>query len=46
MTTTHEVALIPGDGVGHQVLPAGAAGLETVGRGHGIPMGPPAPGGS
>jgi isocitrate/isopropylmalate dehydrogenase len=29
MTITHEIALIPGDGVGPQILPAGVAVLET-----------------
>jgi tartrate dehydrogenase/decarboxylase/D-malate dehydrogenase len=36
MTTTHQIALIPGDGIGREVLPAGVAVLEAVGRRHGL----------
>jgi tartrate dehydrogenase/decarboxylase / D-malate dehydrogenase len=36
MTTTHEIALIPGDGIGREVLPAGVAVLEAVGRRYGL----------
>jgi tartrate dehydrogenase/decarboxylase/D-malate dehydrogenase len=36
MTTAHEIALIPGDGIGHEVLPAGVAVLEAVTRRHGL----------
>jgi tartrate dehydrogenase/decarboxylase/D-malate dehydrogenase len=36
MTTTHEIALIPGDGIGREVLPAGVAVLEAVGRTYGL----------
>jgi tartrate dehydrogenase/decarboxylase/D-malate dehydrogenase len=36
MTTTHQIALIPGDGIGHEVVPAAVAVLEAVGRRHGL----------
>jgi tartrate dehydrogenase/decarboxylase/D-malate dehydrogenase len=36
MTIAHEIALIPGDGIGREVLPAGVAVLEAVGRRHGL----------
>jgi tartrate dehydrogenase/decarboxylase/D-malate dehydrogenase len=36
MTTAHEIALIPGDGIGREVLPAGVAVLEAVGRRHAL----------
>ncbi len=36
MTTRHHVALIPGDGIGREVIPAGVAVLEAAGRKHGI----------
>jgi tartrate dehydrogenase/decarboxylase/D-malate dehydrogenase len=36
MTTTREIALIPGDGIGREVLPAAVAALEAVGRRHGL----------
>jgi tartrate dehydrogenase/decarboxylase / D-malate dehydrogenase len=36
MTTTYQIALIPGDGIGREVLPAGVAVLEAVGRRHGL----------
>jgi tartrate dehydrogenase/decarboxylase/D-malate dehydrogenase len=36
MTTTLDIALIPGDGIGREVLPAAVAVLEAVGRRHGI----------
>jgi len=32
----YEIALIPGDGIGREVLPAGVAVLEAVGRRHGL----------
>jgi tartrate dehydrogenase/decarboxylase/D-malate dehydrogenase len=35
-TTTHRIALIPGDGIGREVLPAGVAALEAAGRRHGL----------
>jgi tartrate dehydrogenase/decarboxylase/D-malate dehydrogenase len=36
MTIRHEIALIPGDGIGREVLPAGVAVLEAVGRRYGL----------
>ncbi|HET7826662.1 MAG TPA: tartrate dehydrogenase [Anaeromyxobacter sp.] len=36
MTTRHHVALIPGDGIGREVIPAGVAVLEAAGRKHGV----------
>jgi tartrate dehydrogenase/decarboxylase / D-malate dehydrogenase len=36
MTARHLVALIPGDGIGREVIPAGVAVLEAAGRRHGI----------
>ena len=38
-TTRHEIALIPGDGIGREVIPAGVAVLEAAGRRHGIEFG-------
>lgn len=34
--TTHRIALIPGDGIGKEVVPAARRVLETVGARHGI----------
>lgn len=34
--TTHRIALIPGDGIGQEVLPAACAVLDAVGRRHAI----------
>ncbi len=36
MTTRHTIALIPGDGIGREVVPAAVAVLEAVGRRHGL----------
>ena len=36
MTIEHEIALIPGDGIGREVLPAGVAVLEAVARRRGL----------
>jgi tartrate dehydrogenase/decarboxylase/D-malate dehydrogenase len=38
MTTRHHVALIPGDGIGREVIPAGVAVLEAAGRKHGFEL--------
>jgi tartrate dehydrogenase/decarboxylase/D-malate dehydrogenase len=37
--TTHRIALIPGDGIGREVVPAALAVLEAVGKRHGISFG-------
>ena len=34
--TRHRIALIPGDGIGTEVLPPAQALLDAVGRRHGI----------
>ncbi|WP_067970020.1 tartrate dehydrogenase [Nocardiopsis trehalosi] len=34
--TTHRIAVIPGDGIGHEVTPAALEVLNAVGRAHGI----------
>jgi tartrate dehydrogenase/decarboxylase / D-malate dehydrogenase len=39
MTIRHQIALIPGDGIGREVIPAGVAVLEAAGRRHGIEFG-------
>ena len=36
MTTTHRIALIPGDGIGTEVCPAACAVLDAVGRRHAV----------
>lgn len=36
--TTHRIALIPGDGIGNEVIPAARRVLETVGTQHGITL--------
>ena len=36
MTTAHRIALIPGDGIGTEVIPPATAVLDAVGRRHGI----------
>lgn len=36
MSTTHRLALIPGDGIGQEVIPPATAVLDAVGRRHGI----------
>ncbi|MFI2288501.1 tartrate dehydrogenase [Streptomyces niveus] len=36
--TTHRIALIPGDGIGNEVIPAARRVLETVGAQHGITL--------
>src|SRR5919198_786341 len=33
-TTSHRIACIPGDGIGHEVIPAARAVLEAAGRRH------------
>jgi len=38
VSTRHEIALIPGDGIGSEVLPAGVAVLEAVGRRYGVEL--------
>ncbi len=38
MTTRHHIALIPGDGIGTEVLPPACAVLDAVGRRHGIEL--------
>jgi tartrate dehydrogenase/decarboxylase/D-malate dehydrogenase len=35
---THRIALIPGDGIGQEVLPAATAVLDVVGRRHGVAL--------
>lgn len=37
--THHSIALIPGDGIGTEVLPAAREVLDTVGKRHGIAFG-------
>jgi tartrate dehydrogenase/decarboxylase/D-malate dehydrogenase len=37
--TTHRIALIPGDGIGREVVPAALGVLEAVGRRHAISFG-------
>ena len=39
MTTQHRIALIPGDGIGREVVPAAVEVLEAVGRKHGLTFG-------
>src|SRR3954471_8878019 len=36
MMVSHRIALIPGDGIGHEVTPAARHVLDTVGARHGI----------
>jgi tartrate dehydrogenase/decarboxylase / D-malate dehydrogenase len=36
MTTSHRIALIPGDGIGREVLPAAREVLDAVGRRHDV----------
>ena len=36
MNKRHRIAVIPGDGIGKEVMPEGLRVLETVGRAHGI----------
>jgi tartrate dehydrogenase/decarboxylase/D-malate dehydrogenase len=36
MTTTHRIAVIPGDGIGKEVMPEGIRVLDAVARRHGI----------
>ncbi len=38
MTTRYRIALIPGDGIGTEVLPPACAVLDAVGRRHGIEL--------
>ena len=38
MTTRHRIALIPGDGIGTEVLPPARAVLDAVGRRHGLEL--------
>ena len=39
MTKSYRIALIPGDGIGHEVLPPARAVLDAVARRHGITLG-------
>ncbi|TCK24791.1 tartrate dehydrogenase [Pseudonocardia endophytica] len=39
MTTAHRIALIPGDGIGTEVIPPATAVLDAVGRRHGVSFG-------
>ena len=39
MTTSYRIALIPGDGIGTEVLPPACAVLDVVGRRHGLAFG-------
>ena len=36
---THAIAVIPGDGIGHEVTPAALEVLDAVGRAHGFALG-------
>jgi tartrate dehydrogenase/decarboxylase/D-malate dehydrogenase len=36
MSSTHRIAVIPGDGIGREVMPEGLRALEAVGARHGI----------
>src|SRR5438093_6179400 len=36
--TTHRIAVIAGDGIGKEVIPAGLAALEAVARGGGVTL--------
>ena len=36
MSQAMEIAVIPGDGVGKEVIPAGIRALEVAGRKHGV----------
>jgi tartrate dehydrogenase/decarboxylase/D-malate dehydrogenase len=36
MTTTHRIAVIPGDGIGREVMPEGLRALEAIGTRHAI----------
>ena len=36
MTSTHRIAVIPGDGIGKEVMPEGLRVLEAAGRKFGI----------
>jgi tartrate dehydrogenase/decarboxylase/D-malate dehydrogenase len=36
MATSHRIALIPGDGIGQEVIPAACAVLDAVGARHGV----------
>ena len=37
----HEIAVIPGDGIGTEVTPAALEVLAAAGRAHGFELGPP-----
>jgi tartrate dehydrogenase/decarboxylase/D-malate dehydrogenase len=39
VTSTHRIALIPGDGIGTEVIPPATAVLDAVGRRHGVSFG-------
>jgi tartrate dehydrogenase/decarboxylase/D-malate dehydrogenase len=39
MSSSHRIALIPGDGIGQEVIPPATAVLDAVGRRHGISFG-------
>ncbi len=38
MTQTFKIAVIPGDGIGREVIPAGVAALESAARGGGVTL--------
>ena len=38
MTTTHRIAVIPGDGIGREVVPAACRVLERCGERHGFTL--------
>ncbi|MFF7872454.1 tartrate dehydrogenase, partial [Streptomyces qaidamensis] len=38
MTTNHRIALIPGDGIGAEVLPPARQVLDVLGRRHGFSL--------
>jgi tartrate dehydrogenase/decarboxylase/D-malate dehydrogenase len=38
MTQTFKIAVIPGDGIGREVIPAGVAALESAARGSGVTL--------
>ncbi|TCN38372.1 isocitrate/isopropylmalate dehydrogenase [Kribbella orskensis] len=37
--TNYRIALVPGDGIGREVVPAALSVLESVGKRHGISFG-------
>ena len=36
--TKHSIAVIPGDGIGKEVMPEGVRALEAAARGHGVTL--------